>query len=206
MAKQAKKAKKERKPTKIEIWARENPSRAVMIALVVLCVLRIGIFLTESGGTAETTTPDLQPWTLPTPIAFSKQLLGLIKPRVEFDKSEYKELASGNIFDPKQVLDSRSAAAEAEALYSQADARYKVYLETKKKEDLLAAKQLVGDALLKLPSHFKARNLRKDIDKELGLQSAEEKAKQIAEQANKPTTGTTTAAVPSPAASPAARP
>lgn len=206
MAKQAQKAKKERKPARIEILIRENPSRAIMVALAVLCVVRIGIFLSESGGAGEIPLENLSPWPLPTPIQFKPQLLNLIKQKPEFDKSDYKELASANIFDPKQVLDSRSAAAEAEALYSQADARFKVYLETRKKEDLLAAKNLVGDALLKLPSHFNARDLREKINKEMGLATTAEQAKKIAAQANQSTTGTTPRAVPSPAASPGAQP
>lgn len=205
MAKAAKKTKKERKPTRIEIFVRENPSRAVMIALAVLCVIRIGIFLSETNPPDEPPAPPT-PWTMPTPIEFKKQLVELIKPKKPFEESEFRELASANIFDPKQVLDSRTAVGEAEVLYSQADATFKVYQESKKNENLMAAKRLVDDALLKLPSHFYARHLRDKINEELGIVTAAEKAKQIAEKANKPTTGTATAVNPPPAASPEAQP
>lgn len=201
MAKQAKKAKKERKPTGIEILIRENPSRAVMVALTILCVVRIGMFLAETNPPDEPPVPQM-PWPTPTPIEFKKELMNLIKPKPEFDRSEFKELASANMFDPKQVLDSRTAVSESEALFSRADATFKAYEASKKKEDLMAAKNLVSEALVKLPSHFYARQLREKIDKELGVTTAADKAKDFAAKSNRPTTGTTTQATPSPAVSP----
>ncbi|MCE5228954.1 hypothetical protein LLG95_05080 [bacterium] len=194
MAKQAKKT-KERKPTRIEIIIRENPARAVVVGLAIVFVLRIGLFLTEANPVADTPAPP-QKAPIPTQIAFGEQLVTLLKPRPAFDQSDFKELETANIFDPKQVLDPGEKARAAEQEFQNAYAAHELYLKTKKKEDLDAAKKAVSKTLAILPSHFLARQLRDKIDKEMGQETAAAEAAALAARGSKQTTGTTTQAPP----------
>ncbi|MEN6625900.1 MAG: hypothetical protein ABFD69_06720 [Candidatus Sumerlaeia bacterium] len=204
MAKQAKKT-KERKPSKIEIYVRENPARVTLIALGVLLLLRIGLFM---GGESQTATPVERPvpTPLPTPIVFDDNFRKFVMPRPAFDKSSYEILASGNIFDPKQVQDIGGKGKAAEEFYRQAQSAFEKYKQTKNRKDLDDAVENVNKALENLPSHFQARRLRdNEISKALGVVTGAAKAAALA-AGNATTTGTAAAATPAPGAAPEATP
>ncbi len=206
----------ERKPNALVERIKANPRTSIIIVLVILLVARIGLFLAEAAPvTGEPPAP--------TPVQLQIQinpqpLDSILLPMPEFRESDYWPLASANMFDPKQVLDSQQIVQQAGQQYEQALREFLSYERNKDPAALERARERIRETLERMPNHYDAQQLRDRINALLNVETAptaEQLAADLATTATAgvaavPTTGTLPAVVGTPqlpgAATPAAPP
>jgi hypothetical protein len=175
MAKKKKKAKarKERKPTKLEELIRNNPSKTLVVLMVVLLVMRIGVFMSQASPSPSppvspgvfTINPALNPNDPNNVLVQVRQMLGQ---KETFEESKYWPLVSAGMFDAKQVRKDAGNEREATRYYNEAAQAFERYRRTGSRADLLDAYELVATHTLQLqPFHLYGRQLRDQIEAEL---------------------------------------
>ncbi len=168
MAKEAKK--KDRKPSAVEVWARQNPTRAMVALMVVLLGLRIALMVIEPAPSREEAMP--QATALPTAIDISP-LERVKERRANFDESKYAMLTTTNIFNAREVIEADTKVSRARTQYESALRAYSRWEQLSKNPEadaqknaadaLAEAQTAVKAAIEEMPSHQPARRLEKNI-------------------------------------------
>lgn len=138
--------------------------RLFLAGMAVLLVLRLLLFLGESGYAAGA-VPDPQAITK-LDATFSqdaqtyKDVQKMVQPMVEFSKSEYWVLAQYDMFDPQHVRDAERLRAQADSDLLAAQAAFK-------RGELKQAEALAGQILLRYPGHAATHKLKSAITEKL---------------------------------------